>query len=52
MVERDDTVLKQLATTMDDFDLRFEIMPGTKGRTKEVAEANPYEAAPRQTIAE
>lgn len=52
MVEGDDTVLKQLATTMVDFDPRFEIMPETKGRTKEVAEANPYDAVPRQSIAE
>ena len=37
---------------MVDFDPRFEIMPGTKARTAEVAHANPYEAVPRKTIAE
>jgi alkyl sulfatase BDS1-like metallo-beta-lactamase superfamily hydrolase len=44
-------ILKQLAATMVDFDPRFEIMPGTRGRT-EVAHAEPYEAVPRKTIAE
>jgi hypothetical protein len=46
---------------MVDFDPRFEIMPGTKTRTPEVTgyvesgivrKADPYEAVPRQTIAE
>ncbi len=50
-VDGDAGVLKQLAATMVDFDPRFEIMPGTKGRTK-VAHAEPYEAVPRKTIAE
>ncbi len=50
-VDGDVEVLKQLAATMVDFDPRFEIMPGTKGRT-EVAHAEPYEAVPRKTIAE
>lgn len=36
---------------MVDFDPRFEIMPGTKGRTMTV-KANPYEAVPGATIAE
>ena len=45
-------MLKQLPTTVVDFDARFEIMPDTKDRTKEVAEANPYEAVPRQIVAE
>jgi alkyl sulfatase BDS1-like metallo-beta-lactamase superfamily hydrolase len=57
-------VIKQLASTMVDFDPRFEIMPGTKARGTEVAsypgyvesgikgKADPYEAVPRQTIAE
>jgi alkyl sulfatase BDS1-like metallo-beta-lactamase superfamily hydrolase len=45
-------VLKQLASTMVDFDPRFEIMPGTKARNAEVAHADPYEAVPRHTIAE
>lgn len=50
-VDGDAGILKQLAATMVDFDPRFEIMPGTKGRTQ-VAHAEPYEAVPRQTIAE
>ena len=45
-------ILKQLASTMVDFDPRFEIMPGTKARTATVAHADPYEAVPRHTIAE
>jgi alkyl sulfatase BDS1-like metallo-beta-lactamase superfamily hydrolase len=60
-VEGDVGILKKLASTMVDFDPRFEIMPGTKARKPEVTgyvesgvlgEANPYEAVPRQTIAE
>ena len=56
-VEGDAGILKQLASTMVDFDPRFEIMPGTKARGTEVAKsdvnhADPYEAVPRQTIAE
>ena len=51
-IEGDATVLTQLAATMVDFDPRFEIMPGTRARTTEVAVANPYEAVPRHTIAE
>jgi alkyl sulfatase BDS1-like metallo-beta-lactamase superfamily hydrolase len=45
-------VLKQLASTMVDFDPRFEIMPGTKAKGVDVAHADPYEAVPRQTISE
>jgi hypothetical protein len=46
---------------MVDFDPRFEIMPGTKAREPEVTgyvesgifgKADPYEAVPRQSIAE
>jgi hypothetical protein len=37
---------------MVDFDPRFEIMPGTKARDAELAEANPYEAVPGKPIAE
>ena len=56
-VEGDAGILKQLASTMVDFDPRFEIMPGTKARGTEVAKSDvhyvdPYEAVPRQTIAE
>ena len=45
------SILKQLASTMVDFDLRFEIMPGTKAKGV-VAKEDPYEADPRQPIAE
>jgi alkyl sulfatase BDS1-like metallo-beta-lactamase superfamily hydrolase len=53
----DARVLKQLASTMVDFDPRFEIMPGTKARGAEAAKSevhyvDPYEAVPRKTIAE
>jgi alkyl sulfatase BDS1-like metallo-beta-lactamase superfamily hydrolase len=48
----DASVLKKLASTMVDFDPRFEIMPGTKARDAELAEANPYEAVPGKPIAE
>ena len=51
-VEGDASILKQLASTMVDFDPRFEIMPGTKAEGAKVAHANDYEAVPRQTIAE
>lgn len=60
-VEGDPGILKQLASAMVDFDPRFEIMPGTKAQEPEVSgyvesgilgHADPYEAVPRQTIAE
>jgi linear primary-alkylsulfatase len=51
-VQGDAGVLKQLASTMVDFDPRFEIMPGTKAKDAKVAHVNEYEAVPRQTIAE
>jgi alkyl sulfatase BDS1-like metallo-beta-lactamase superfamily hydrolase len=51
-VQGDASILKQLASTMADFDPRFEIMPGTKAKGAKVAHANDYEAVPRQTIAE
>ena len=50
-VEGDIGILKQLASTMVDFDPRFEIMPGTKARTV-VAHEDAYEADSRQPIAE
>ena len=51
-VEGDASVLKQLASTMVEFDPRFEIMPGTKSKTV-VAKEDPYEAADMgQPIAE
>jgi alkyl sulfatase BDS1-like metallo-beta-lactamase superfamily hydrolase len=60
-VEGDVSILKQLASTMVEFDPRFEIMPGTKARSPDEVsyvesgisgKPNPYEAVPRQTIAE
>ena len=51
-VDGDVGILKQLASTMVDFDPRFEILPGTKARTSTVAHANPYEAVPGKPIAE
>jgi alkyl sulfatase BDS1-like metallo-beta-lactamase superfamily hydrolase len=45
-------ILAQLASTMVDFDPRFEIMPGTKARMTEVAHADAYKAVPGQSIAE
>ena len=51
-VDGDVAVLSQLASTMVDFDPRFEIMPGTKAKGSEGARADAYEAIPRQTIAE
>lgn len=50
-VDGDASVLTKLAGTMVDFDPRFEIMPGTRALTQ-IAHADPYEAVPRQTIAE
>ena len=46
------SVLKKLASTMVDFDPRFEIMPGTKIRQPQMPESNPYEAIPGKPIAE
>jgi alkyl sulfatase BDS1-like metallo-beta-lactamase superfamily hydrolase len=51
-VQGDASVLKQLASTMVDFDPRFEIMPGTRARGTKIGHADPYEAVPRETIAE
>ncbi len=45
-------VLKLLASTMVEFDPRFEIMPGTKARTSTVAKSDPYQASPEKIIAE
>ena len=51
-LEGDASILKKLASTMVEFDPRFEFMPGTRASDTEVAKANPYKAVPRQTIAE
>ncbi len=45
-------ILQRLASTMVDFDPRFEIMPGTKTGAAAMAKSDPYQAEPRQTIAE
>ena len=51
-VKGDVSVLTKLASTMVDFDPRFQIMPGTKARDSKVTHADPYEAVTRQAIAE
>ena len=51
-LEGDANILQQLASTMVDFDPRFEIMPGTKAKPVKVAHADPYEAVPGKPIAE
>ena len=51
-VEGNAGILGQLASIMVDFDPSFEIMPGTKVMGAQVAHADPYQAVPRQTIAE
>lgn len=51
-VEGDVGILKMLASTMVDFDPRFQIMPGTKAGEAQAANADPYEAVPCQAIAE
>jgi alkyl sulfatase BDS1-like metallo-beta-lactamase superfamily hydrolase len=50
-VEGDVSVLAKLASTMVDFDPRFEILPGTRGR-EEVTHADAYEAVPGRSIPE
>jgi alkyl sulfatase BDS1-like metallo-beta-lactamase superfamily hydrolase len=51
-LDGDASVLNKLASTMVEFDPRFQIMPGTKVRDTGQPKAGPYEAVPRQTIAE
>ncbi len=48
----DVSILKRLASTMVDFDPRFEILPGTKVRAAEVEPANPFKAEVGKSIAE
>ncbi len=50
-IEGDANVLRKLAEPIVDFDPRFEISPGTKP-VAEQEKIDPYEAVPRQTIAE
>src|SRR5271166_6580501 len=51
-VKGDTGVLQKLASTMIDFDPRFEIMPGTKTKKPTLEHADPYKAVPRQSVAE
>jgi len=51
-IQGDASVLKKLASTMVDFDPRFEIMPGTAPRKPDIDESSPYEAVPGKLIAE
>lgn len=51
-VQGDSSVLTKLASTMVDFDPRFEIMPGTHPDRTKVLRHNPYEAVPGLPIAE
>jgi alkyl sulfatase BDS1-like metallo-beta-lactamase superfamily hydrolase len=51
-VQGDVSVLSKLAATMTDFDPRFEIMPGTKGKDGPAPKADPYKAVPRQSNVE
>ncbi len=51
-VKGDAGVLKKLASTMTDFDPRFEILPGTRARGGKTVHADPYKAVPRASIAE
>jgi hypothetical protein len=44
-VRSDTGVLEKLASTMVDFDIRFEILPGTKSAA-EVEDLSPYEVGP------
>ena len=44
-IEGDQKVLAQLASTMTDFELTFEILPGTKGKS-ESEDFNDFEAGP------
>jgi len=51
-IQGDAAVLKRLASTMVEFDPRFEIMPGTKAAGFALAQEEPYEADMGQPIAE
>ncbi|MEP4076243.1 alkyl/aryl-sulfatase [Haloferula sp.] len=50
--EGDLSVLKKLASTMVDFDPRFEVMPGTHPGNTEIEKHDAYEAVPGAAIAE
>jgi alkyl sulfatase BDS1-like metallo-beta-lactamase superfamily hydrolase len=48
----DVSILAKLASTMVEFDPRFEIMPGTKSRHGAITKADPYVAELGQPVAE
>jgi alkyl sulfatase BDS1-like metallo-beta-lactamase superfamily hydrolase len=48
----DVSILAKLASTMVEFDPRFEIMPGTKARGGTLTQADPYKAELRKVIVE
>ena len=50
--EGDVGVLKQLASTMVDFDPRFPIMPGTQMREAEIPKYDPFQAQVGDVAAE
>ncbi|NLE62039.1 MAG: hypothetical protein GX616_27090 [Planctomycetes bacterium] len=50
--EGDLGILKKLASTMIDFDPRFEILPGTHPNRSKIVRRHPYEANPGVPIAE
>jgi alkyl sulfatase BDS1-like metallo-beta-lactamase superfamily hydrolase len=51
-VQGDVSILVKLASTMVEFDPRFEIMPGTKTKPDQLAKSDPYEADAGSPIAE
>ena len=51
-IDGDAGILKKLASTMVEFDPRFEILPGTKLKETAVEKHDPYEAVTGKTIAE
>lgn len=51
-IQGDVSVLAKLASTMVDFDPRFEVMPGTQEKSPLVYRAAAYQATPEKVIAE
>lgn len=50
--EGDLSILKKLASTMVEFDPRFEILPGTHPDRNQITQHHPYEAVPGAPVAE
>ena len=46
------SVLAKLAAAVVDVDPRFEVMPGTHGKTEAIAHADPCQAVPEVIVAE